>query len=134
MISRFRRCVAGATAIEFAFVGPVLLLTGFGTIQLVVAIWHWNILQVVAAETARCLAVGTCVAVTSGCAASNGAVCHAVEVAQQRGYSGLLPSAVTTLDPVEINAVSFATIEIAQPYEILGMQLTLTATASFPKS
>lgn len=50
---------AGSTAVEFAFVGPLLLLMMFGVIEFGRALWTENALQYAVAEAARCMTVNT---------------------------------------------------------------------------
>jgi Flp pilus assembly protein TadG len=48
------------TALEFAFLAPVLFMLLFGATELGLVWWTKNALQVTAALTARCVALGSC--------------------------------------------------------------------------
>lgn len=50
----------GLTALEFALVAPVLFMLIFGAFELGLTWWTRNALQVTAAMTARCVALGSC--------------------------------------------------------------------------
>lgn len=56
-LARDRR---GSTALEFALVAPVLFIFIFGALELGLIWWTRNALQVTAALTARCVALGSC--------------------------------------------------------------------------
>ena len=48
------------TALEFALVAPVVLVLIFGSLELGLIWWTKNALQMTAAITARCVALGSC--------------------------------------------------------------------------
>jgi Flp pilus assembly protein TadG len=54
-VGRDRR---GSVLVEFAFVGPVLLMVSLGAMELGLILWTQGALQTVAAEAARCGAIG----------------------------------------------------------------------------
>jgi Flp pilus assembly protein TadG len=55
--ARFRMGNRGATAVEFAFIGPALILLLFGTIEGGRMLWTQNTLQYVVEQAARCAVV-----------------------------------------------------------------------------
>ena len=49
----------GVTALEFAVIGPLLVLLTLGVVQAGVFGWTEVVLQMTAAQTARCMGIGT---------------------------------------------------------------------------
>ena len=60
VMRRFCAARRGETAIEFALVGGLLVLLLLAPIELGLMIWTGSSLQAVAAQTARCAAIGSC--------------------------------------------------------------------------
>jgi Flp pilus assembly protein TadG len=76
----------GATALEFAFAAPVLLLLLFGCIEYARMLWTWQALQLTSDQTARCVAIGGTACTTPST--------YAVSVANGFGAFGLTASDV----------------------------------------
>ncbi|HVC62349.1 MAG TPA: TadE/TadG family type IV pilus assembly protein [Acetobacteraceae bacterium] len=55
---RLLAATRASIALEFAIVGPVLFLVTFGTVDLGMILWTQGALQYVAADAARCGAIG----------------------------------------------------------------------------
>ena len=122
----------GAAAIEFAFASTALMLLVFGVIEVGRILWTRQALQGAAAETARCLAIGSL-----NC--PSGAT-YAATAAANRGVSDLQSAMVTVAasDPCGSASGSFTKVTIAYPYAsvvpslIAGPVGGLTVTACFP--
>ncbi|MDE2580280.1 MAG: pilus assembly protein [Rhodospirillales bacterium] len=56
----FRSDRRGSTALEFALVGGLLVLLLIAPVELGLMIWTGGSLETVAAQTARCAAIGSC--------------------------------------------------------------------------
>src|SRR5262249_19208728 len=59
ILRRLAAQARAATAVEFAFVGGITILTTFGIIDFGMVTWTQNALQSVAAMTARCTAISS---------------------------------------------------------------------------
>lgn len=59
LLRRFARARAGVAAVEFALVGPLLVLLTLGVMEMAIIGWTQVVLQLTAAQTARCLALGS---------------------------------------------------------------------------
>lgn len=81
----------GSTAIEFALVGGLVFVLVFGIIELGFTMWTRSTLQEVAAETARCVSIGST-------ACTSGASAYAVSLAGQ-----WLPTNVITASDVAVS-------------------------------
>ena len=57
---RLRADRRGAAALEFAMVGGLLVLLLLGCVEVGLMMWTGSALQSVAAQTARCTAIGSC--------------------------------------------------------------------------
>lgn len=132
MIRAFLKDWRGAAAIEFALVVPVFLAFVFGGAVMGLAVWQRNILQNVAVDAARCVALGAtaCTTVAAGCGGAAGA-CFAVQRAKDRGLPRLLTSQVS-VDPTNMNGTTFTTVVVRYPFNVAGYGMTLVASASFP--
>jgi Flp pilus assembly protein TadG len=124
----FRRDTAGATAIEFAFVFPIMCSLMFGGLALAFAIWTQNILQDAAQETARCVAQGlsACATVPAGCDSSAAGVCYAETVAANRGLSSLAANNVSINISAASGGVSFTTVTISYAFAFSAYTLFIT--------
>lgn len=60
VMRRFRAARRGETAVEFALVAGLFVLLLLAPIELGLMIWTGSSLQTVAAQTARCAAIGSC--------------------------------------------------------------------------
>lgn len=129
-----QRC-EGATAVEFAIIAPLFFSMVFGTIVMGIAIWNTAILNQVAAESARCVAVGgpACTALPAGCV-SVAATCFVMTLASDRGIPGLTPSDIQIDRAAQIGAALSTRVTVAQPFALLGYSIALSASASYPNS
>lgn len=98
-----RMLLAGSravVAVEFAILGPVLFTVTFGAIDLGLILWTQGALQAVAANAARCGAIGA-----SGCTTTS-----AVQTYVQTQATNLIMSAVASDLTINVNgAVNTAT-------------------------
>lgn len=137
--SRFRRDRRGVAALEFAIVGTVLISICLGTVEASLLFWTQNALQAAAAQTARCVAVGS--------SACSDAQSYAVGVVDKWMFSGVVaatdvtPASSTTCNGVSGTANGFERITIKSSYftgwlPSLVPQFankTITASACYPK-
>lgn len=122
----------GAAALEFAFASTALLLLVFGVAETGRMLWTRQALQGAAADTARCLAIGS-VNCPSGAA-------YAGTAAANRGISGVQTGMVTVAasDPCGSTSGTFTKVTIAYPYASVVPSLIaapaggLTVSACFP--
>lgn len=133
MMHRFAREVRGSTSMEFALVAPLFVAFLFGGLVLGVAAWQRNVLQDVASESARCIAVGgtACATAAAGCVGTASA-CFAVQRANERGLRSLQVDQVSVDANASVNGTAFTTVSVTYPFSVAGKRLPLTATASFP--
>ncbi|KQT65944.1 hypothetical protein ASG54_17145 [Aureimonas sp. Leaf460] len=112
---------------------PLLCLMVFGSIAMGVALWKWNALEEATAETARCLAIQSsdCGKVPAGCSGAAGA-CYAVATASARGLSDITPDQVTIDTQAVVDGISYVSVEIAYPFDLLGYRMTVSSTNHFP--
>lgn len=122
-LKTFLRDDAGATAVEFALVLPIFLMTVFSTIYLSLALGAFNGLQTVTAQAARCLSVD----VSGSCTSAN------INTFAQNLYDG--PT---------IQGLTFTTSQISCGNQVVGsgtfalftgagsVGITLSATACYP--
>jgi len=96
MLSRLWRCRRGVTAVEFALVGPTLLLFTFGIIEAGLLFWMKGGLQSVAALTARCAAIGY-VSATTTCTNATATQNYAIGSANTWIMPGVITAANITL-------------------------------------
>lgn len=83
LIRRFGRARDGVTAVEFAVIAPLLIVLTLGVMEAALLGWTQIVLQLTAAQTARCMALGT--------SACSNPTSYAVTMAN----SWLFPDAVT---------------------------------------
>ena len=123
----------GAAAIEFALASTALMLLVFGIVEMGRMLWTRQALQGAAAETARCLAIGSPLC--------QGGSAYAATAAANRGISGLQSSmvAVSVDNPCGTGAGNFTKVTITYPYASVVPSFVaapaggLTATACFPQ-
>ena len=60
VLRQLRAARRGETALEFALVGGLLVMLLLAPVELGLMIWTGSSLQTVAAQTARCAAIGSC--------------------------------------------------------------------------
>ena len=134
MIRPFLKNEEGSAALEFAIIAPLSLSLLFGAVTLGVAAWNKNIVQGVAYETARCVALqaSACSAVPAGCDSNVPGVCFATSRATDRGLTNLRTSDVTLNAAATINTVTFTTVGITYQFNMVGYHLALTGYAAFP--
>ncbi|TCQ10229.1 TadE-like protein [Rhizobium sp. PP-F2F-G36] len=125
----------GATAVEFAIIAPVFLSMMFGAIVMGIAIWSTSVLNQVAAESARCLAVGgsACTTFPTGCTSVT-ETCFVVTLAERRGLPGLAASDISIEPNVSIGAAVSTRVTLTRPFTLLGHTMTLSGSASYPNS
>ena len=131
----FSRDERGAAAVEFAIVMPAALVILLGVVGLGFGLWYKNLLHDVAAEAARCLAIGAtdCSEAVPGCAAST-SVCHVVALAGRRGLSNLPASAVVVDPNARLGSVAATQVSITYVLDLAGFDLVLAEDAAFPNS
>lgn len=123
----------GATAVEFAIVAPVFLFMIIGIMACGLAIWSRNVINDVATEAARCIAVGNtdCTVAAANCVDSV-AVCYVIRLASDRGLGGLAAAGISIETAATIGAASFTRVTINHVFEVAGYTMNLSATESFP--
>lgn len=82
-----RRCRRGVTSVEFALVGLLLLTWIFGIIEAARAFWTYQIIEEVAIEGARCMAVLAPGCSASGAYSASAAQTFIIGVASNRGLT-----------------------------------------------
>lgn len=132
--ARFVRARRGATAIEFALVGSVLMMVTFGMLSAGILLWTKGGLQSAAAMAARCGALGSplCTNVAA----------YAVTEAQNWVTSGVISATDVTVNPgaTTCNGASgtFETVTITCPFwsALPGplRNITLNVTGCYPKA
>ncbi|GGD91509.1 hypothetical protein GCM10011390_07890 [Aureimonas endophytica] len=132
MIARFAEDRRAASALEFAFVAPVLMLIVCATANYALALWTKGILDSTAAVAARCGGVASplCAAPMPGCGGS-GVQCYAVEEAKRRGLGSLKAEQVEAGTETGEAATLFR-VAIAYDFPFMGTSLALKAEARFP--
>jgi Flp pilus assembly protein TadG len=100
----------GAAALEFAFVSTALMLLVFGVMEMGRMLWTRQALQGAAAETARCLAIGS-----PNCPSGSA---YAESAAADRGISDLQTGMVVVAasDPCGSTSGTFTKVTITYPY------------------
>jgi Flp pilus assembly protein TadG len=132
--ARLRHDRRGVTSIEFAIAAAVMLTLCLGILDVGLLQWLRSGLQVAAARTARCVALGAT-------ACSGGAQAYAVSLAQQWLFPGVVATGNVTITTatacgagagqyvkVVINAPSFGSGLLPPPLAASGV----TATACYP--
>jgi hypothetical protein len=124
---------SGSAALEFTILAPVSVSLVFGAIALGFAAWNKNVLQEVAYETARCVALSgpSCATVSNGCDSNVPGFCFAIQRAADRGM-GLKSTEITLNANATIGGFSFTTISITYPFNVAGYRVPLSAYATFP--
>jgi Flp pilus assembly protein TadG len=102
---------AGVTSVEFAMCAALLILLLTGTISVGLLTWTQAMLQSVAVQTARCLAIG-------GTACASGPQ-YAVNLAQQQLFAGVIAAG-------DVNVSSAASCNGA-----VGQYTQVTITSSY---
>ncbi|MDR3534843.1 MAG: pilus assembly protein [Rhodopila sp.] len=126
------RSIKGAAALEFALVSGVLMAMLLGGFELGLMMWTRGTLQAVAAQTARCVAIGS-----SACTTSKSPQQYAVDLATTKLGSAMITKAnvtVTAATTCKSASGSFEVVTIsASPwvgsivYPFTGPTQTLTA-------
>jgi Flp pilus assembly protein TadG len=78
---------AGSTTLEFALIVSALLIACIGTVDLGLLMWSQEVMELAAADTARCVALGS-----SLCSAPNSPQSYAASIVNQYTFSGGLPN------------------------------------------
>lgn len=132
-MNRFWRDARGTTAVEFALVVPLFIAMLMGALALGMGVWNRNILQQVAMDAARCMALAatSCGTVTAGCAATRAIDCY---VARRAGDRGMRTRAiVSVVNPnMKINGVAFTSVSLSYPFRLVGYRIMLSAQAAYP--
>ena len=136
VLAALRRLAAqrrATTAVEFGFVGSMMLLLTFGTIDLGMLLWTKSAMQSTAAIAARCAAISSplCTDVPSYAATlANGWIMPGAVSASNVQLSSVTTcnSATGTFEQVTITASFWANV---LPWPFHGQ--TLTASACYPK-
>ena len=124
---------AGTVSVEFAIAANALLLLLLGTLSVAVLIWAEAALQSVAAQTARCSALGS-----SLCSSATE---YAVTLADERLFSGVIDTSdvtVTTGTSCHNAAGEYSIVTITSSYWATGLLasvfdgIVLKATACYP--
>ena len=131
-MTRLARDEGGATAIEFALASTALLLFVFGIIEMARMLWTQQVLQGAAAETARCLAIGSSLCPSAGT--------FAATAAANRGVGDVQTGQVTVSASDSCNSTSgtFTKVTIAYGFStVLPAYIPvpaggLTAVGCFP--
>ncbi|KQS72533.1 hypothetical protein ASG39_01855 [Rhizobium sp. Leaf371] len=125
----------GATAVEFAIIAPVFFAVIFGMIGMGIAIWSTSILNQVAAEAARCLAVNgpDCTVPPAGCT-SVAEICFITTLGNERGIFGLTASEILIEPAVATGPAVSTRVTLNRPFDLLGYTMTLSGSASYPNS
>ncbi|QSR19825.1 hypothetical protein CA833_22020 [Novosphingobium sp. KA1] len=129
---RLRRDTHGATLIEFAIVGPVLIFMLIGLIETGRFLWSQHVLKDVAYATVRCMSV------SSDCATSQTRLAYAANRAANEGLR-VASSNVTIAENTACKGLTGANrVAITIPYSsaltgfVPGAPTTLSAEACFP--
>ncbi|MCD7111580.1 pilus assembly protein [Rhizobium sp. DKSPLA3] len=125
----------GTAAIEFAIIAPVFLTMFFGVIVMGIGIWSTSILNQVAAESARCLALAgpACTELPTDCS-SAAETCFVTSLADIRGLPGLTVSDISIESDVSIGAAVSTRVTLTRPFTLLGYTMTLSGSASYPNN
>ena len=132
-MTRWLNDTRGTTAIEFALVAPMFLAMLMGGLAFGTAVWNRNVLQNVAADAARCFALGgpRCTTIPSWCAAGTATDCYIADRARERGMP--TNAIATAVNPsLVINGISYTSVSLTYPFRLLGYQISLSANAVFP--
>jgi len=132
---RLARDTAATTALEFGIIGNVLVLLLFAGIEIGGMIWTQATLQVVAAETARCAALGTCTSPASFAVSKATAELGFAMITTSNVYVASSPTSSHPCGSVTSGAYEVVTITSSYwlgnlVYPIAAK--TQTATACFP--
>ncbi|MFC0684067.1 TadE/TadG family type IV pilus assembly protein [Novosphingobium clariflavum] len=129
---RLRRDTRGATLIEFAIVGPVLIFMLIGLIETGRFLWSQHVLKDVAYATVRCMSV------SADCATSQTRLAYAANRAANEGLR-VAASNVTITENTACKGLTGANrVAITIPYSsaltgfIPAAPTTLSAEACFP--
>jgi Flp pilus assembly protein TadG len=143
---RFRRDVRGSTTVEFAVVGMMLCMVTFGIVETGLLWWLKSGMQVTAALTARCAAIGYSYS-TSNCTTPTSTQTYAVSTAQSWLFANVIlandvsvisPNGqVTSCNGLTVTGSNFFKVSITSNYfqflpPPLGNYASLSASACFP--
>lgn len=124
----------GATAIEFAFVCPIILIGGLAAAAFGLFAWQQSVLDTVTAEAARCSAIASrdCAPERTGCGSEQAVACFARSRAEALGLPGLRLSDIAAHRRVLPSGLQMTSVTIRHDTSIAGYSVPLTASASFP--
>ena len=118
---------SGEAAVEFALVALALLVFGFGIVELGRMLWTWQALQSTAADTARCVAIGS-----SLCTNPQN---YAISMAAARGVGSLTAGEITiAANTTCAGQANFAQVSIAHTYKSVLAVFFLTPAAGIKAS
>ena len=120
---RLLRCRRAVTTVEFALIGPTLILFTFGIIEAGLLFWTKGGLQAVAALTARCGAIGYASATTT-CTTTVTTQNYAMAAADKWIMPGVITAASITLTSAAATcntvAGKFFVVQITSSYFASG--------------
>ena len=137
---RFRRDVAGSSALEFALIAGPLMLLMFGTIEFSRLLWLRLALEETATAAARCMGIPQPECASGG--TYNAAATKNYIVAAAGGWGlAVIPGAIQLDHDATCSGLSgFSSVEISYQFssavpgfmEMLGIAPTLSSKACFP--
>ena len=134
LIGRLLKSSEGTAALEFALVGPVLLMLIVVIPAGAVVLWARGVVELAASQTARCTAIGVT-------ACTNDPTTYATNVIRDWGMAGIVSSvsAVSTAKTTCSNATGlYSSVTVTGIAGIGGSStmpftsVTLTASACYP--
>lgn len=117
----------GSTALEFALISPVFVALLLGGLTFATVMWRQNVLQEVANEASRCIAMAI-----EECTSANTPSAFIVRLAQARGLSGLDPQAISVDRSASVDGAEFTRVTLQYPMQILQFRTILNAECAFP--
>ena len=124
MIGRVIGCEKGATAVEFAFVLPVLMALFMGIFEFGRAMWTWQTLQFAVEESARSALADSTL--------TNTAISNLV-VSNMVGMQGVSPTVTAASTAVQISITAHYAFTFLVPQLLPFGPITLTAQCVLPR-
>jgi Flp pilus assembly protein TadG len=135
---RLRRDACGTTSLEFGLIAAVFTLLFMGTLELGLLLWTQNSLQMTAALTARCVALGAPACSTPATFAVNTASSWLFSGSVNSTNVWVQKNATCASRQGTVASGKFTVVTITMPFWGTGMlpppfaSKTLNATACFP--